>query len=107
MCFCERGSVWFAGVIGGTIGALGFYFANWESGSGRATLGKWTFGLIVLQDDNSPMPFDLAIKRFAMSSLSVLSLSGTFTMCAFQENHRALHDSVTKTKVVWRGDENQ
>ncbi|MEZ6130461.1 MAG: RDD family protein [Planctomycetaceae bacterium] len=87
--------------------ALCFYFANWESGSGRATLGKWTFGLIVLQDDNKPMPFKLAVKRFAMSLLSILSLSGTFVMCAFHPNHRAFHDLATKTKVVWRGDENQ
>lgn len=85
--------------------ALGFYFANWESGSGRATLGKWTFGMVVLQEDNTPMPFKLAVKRFATSLLSVLSLSGTFVMCAFHPNHRALHDLATKTKVVWRGDE--
>ena len=87
--------------------ALGFYFANWESGSGRATLGKWAFGMIVLQEDNTPMPFKLAFQRFGFALLSIVTLSGTFTMCAFHPNHRALHDLATKTKVVWRGDEDQ
>ncbi|MEQ9408030.1 MAG: RDD family protein [Fuerstiella sp.] len=86
--------------------ALGFYFANWESGAGRATLGKWTFGLIVLRDDNEPMSFNQALKRAALGLISIVSLSGTFVMCAFHPEHRALHDILTKTKVVWRGDEN-
>ncbi|MCP4784418.1 MAG: hypothetical protein GY878_12780 [Fuerstiella sp.] len=98
--------VFWAVLGGGTLAALGFYFSRWESGSGRATLGKWTFGLLVLQDDNEPMPFNVGVKRFAMSLLSVVSLSGTFVMCFFRPDHRALHDLATKTKVVWRGDEN-
>lgn len=97
---------YYATMIISTLTALGFYFANWESGSGRATLGKWTFGMIVLQDDNSPMPFKLALKRAAASVLSILSLGGTFIMCAFRSDHRAAHDLMTKTKVIWRGDEN-
>lgn len=87
--------------------ALGFYFANWEAGSGRATLGKWTFGMIVLQENNKPVKLKVAMKRFAFSLLSIVSLGGTFIMCAFHQNHRAFHDLATKTKVVWRGDEDQ
>ena len=85
---------------------LGFYFARWESGSGRATLGKWTFGMIVLKDDNEPMDFNHALKRAAASLISVLSVGITFLMSAFHPEHRAVHDTLTKTKVVWRGDEN-
>ena len=99
------GAYWVA-LVGSISISLGFYFANWESGSGRATLGKWTFGMLVVQDDNTPMPFNLALKRFWASMISVVTLSGTFTMCAFTPNHKALHDTMTKTKVVWRGDEN-
>jgi uncharacterized RDD family membrane protein YckC len=93
-------------LCGGTAIALAFYFARWESGSGRATLGKWTFGMLVLQDDNSPLSFKLALKRFAFSLVSVVTLSGTFVMCFFRSDKRAMHDLATKTKVVWRGDEN-
>ncbi len=87
-------------------GILGFYFSRWESGAGRATLGKWTFGMIVLREDNEPMDTNLALKRAAASLISVLSLGMTFLMCAFHPEHRAVHDTLTKTKVVWRGDEN-
>ena len=93
--------------IGGSLIALAFYFANWESGAGRATLGKWSLGLIVLQDDNSPMKFDHAIKRFCASLLTILSLGITFIMCAFHPTHRAVHDTLTKTKVIWRGDDDR
>ena len=98
------GAYW-AALVGSISISLGFYFANWESGSGRATLGKWTFGMLVLQEDNRPMPFKLALKRFWASMLAIPTLFGSFIMCAFTPNHRALHDNLTKTKVVWRGDE--
>ncbi|MCA9047756.1 MAG: RDD family protein [Planctomycetaceae bacterium] len=95
------------GALAVTIGgSLLFYFAKWESGANRATLGKWSLGLMVLQDDGQPVPFDLAIKRAAASVTGILSLGGTFIMCAFRGDHRAAHDLMTKTKVVWRGDEN-
>ncbi|MEZ6125426.1 MAG: RDD family protein [Planctomycetaceae bacterium] len=83
------------------------YFAQWESGAGRATLGKWSLGMIVLQEDNSPVPFKVAVKRFWLSLLAPVTLTGTFAMCAFNPKHRALHDLATKTKVVWRGDEDR
>ncbi|MEO1981168.1 MAG: RDD family protein, partial [Fuerstiella sp.] len=85
---------------------VALYFANWESGSGRATLGKWSIGLVVLQDDNSPMPRNLALKRFAMSVLSMIAFFVPFLICFFRTDQRAMQDLATKTKVVWRGDEN-
>jgi len=39
------GAYWVA-LVGSISLSLGIYFANFESGSGRATLGKWTFGLM-------------------------------------------------------------
>ncbi|MEP3478932.1 MAG: RDD family protein [Fuerstiella sp.] len=97
--------VYFATVGIGTIGLMAIYFGKGESGAGRCTLGKWSLGLIVLQEDGAPMPFELAAKRFFVSLLSIVSLSGTFAMCAFNPQHRALHDTATKTKVVWRSEE--
>lgn len=97
--------IYFGTVALGTIGLMAIYFGKGESGAGRCTLGKWSLGLIVLQEDGSPMPFELAVKRFFVSLLSIVSLSATFAMCAFNPQHRALHDKVTKTKVVWRSEE--
>ncbi len=89
-----------------TLGTILYYFANWESGSGRATLGKWSLGLLVMQEDNQPMPIGLAVKRTMMAWVSSLLFYIPFIICAFHPKHRAMHDTVTKTKVVWRGDEN-
>lgn len=98
---------YYALIVISTVGTMGFYFANWESGAGRATLGKWTLGLLVLQENNKPVKFKQAVNRYLASLLSVISLGGTFIMCAFHQDYRAFHDVATKTKVVWRGDENQ
>jgi hypothetical protein len=35
-----------------SLGLFGFYFSSGESGAARATLGKWSLGMIVLRDDN-------------------------------------------------------
>lgn len=97
--------IYYGTVVIGTIGLMCLYFARGESGAGRCTLGKWSIGMLVLQEDNSPMPFKLAAQRFFASLLSIVSLSGTFAMCLFNPEYRALHDKLTKTKVVWRSEE--
>lgn len=97
--------IYYATIVLGTLGLMTIYFGKGESGAGRCTLGKWSLGLIVLQEDGSPMPFPLAAKRFYASLLSIFSLSGTFAMCVFNPQSRAFHDTATKTKVVWRSDE--
>ncbi|MCR9202310.1 MAG: RDD family protein [Planctomycetaceae bacterium] len=92
------------GLLGAFVGC-GIYFANWESGSGRATLGKWSFGMMVLQENNDPMPFNMAFNRFLAALITPLTAGLAFLMVLFTPNYRAIHDSMTKTKVVWRGDE--
>ena len=93
------------GAILGTFVGVGIYFSNWESGAGRATLGKWSFGMMVLQEDNEPMPFKMAFNRFLAALITPLTAGLAFLMVLFTPNYRAIHDSMTKTKVVWRGDE--
>lgn len=88
-----------------TLIAVTLYFARWESGSGRASLGKWSLGMIVVQYNNEPMDMKLAVKRTMLAGVSQILAGIPFAICAFTENHRAMHDSATKTKVVWRGDE--
>lgn len=97
--------IFFATTGIGSILLMMVYFGKGESGAGRCTLGKWSLGCLVLQEDGEPMPFELASKRFFTSLLSVISLSGTFVMCHFHPQNRAFHDTATKTKVVWRSEE--
>jgi uncharacterized RDD family membrane protein YckC/DNA-directed RNA polymerase subunit M/transcription elongation factor TFIIS len=90
--------------VGGLI-LSGLYFARGESGAARATLGKWSIGLIVLQEDDKPVPTKHGFKRAFMALLFAIPLYAGFLACAFRPDKRALHDIVTKTKVVWRGEE--
>lgn len=85
--------------------AYTIYFSSWESGSGRATLGKWSIDLIVLQDDNSPMSSKLASKRAWATVVSAILAFVPFIICAFRPDKKAMQDTMTGTKVVWRGDQ--
>lgn len=87
------------------LGLVGFYFASGESGQARATMGKWSLGLMVLREDDMPMTRKQAFGRAASALVTALTLYIGFVMCAFRKDHRALHDLMSKSKVVWRGEE--
>lgn len=87
------------------VGIWSYYFASGESGQTRSTLGKWSLGLVVLTEEDRPMNRQLAFKRIATAYLTVLTCFFGFIMVAFRKDHRAMHDLMTKTKVLWRGEE--
>jgi uncharacterized RDD family membrane protein YckC len=87
------------------LGIWSYYFAQGESGQTRSTLGKWSLGLLVLTEEDRPMDRAAAFKRAWVSYLTVLTLFVGFIIVAFRRDHRALHDKLTKTKVIWRGEE--
>ena len=93
--------------IGGLASLIlfGMYFSLGESGAARATLGKWSLGLIVLRDDNLPQSRQQAFKRAAWSLLSQISLYIGFLICLFRPDRKALQDLMTKTKVVWQSEQ--
>ena len=80
------------------------YFSTWESGQNRGTLGKAALGIIVVDNDNQPISTRQALRRAVFCLISVLTLFIGFAMCAFQPDKRALHDLLSKTQVVWRGE---
>ncbi|MFM7055784.1 MAG: RDD family protein, partial [Planctomycetota bacterium] len=59
----------------------------------------------VLRDDDRPMSRDQALKRFFNSLVTVLTLFIGFIMCAFRPDRRAIHDKMTKSKVVWQSEQ--
>jgi uncharacterized RDD family membrane protein YckC len=97
-----------AGVLGQGVGAVaslilyGMYFTLGESGAARATLGKWSIGLIVLRDDDRPLTRDQALKRAFSAFVTSLTLYIGFLICFFRPDRKAMHDIMTKTKVVWQ-----
>ena len=88
-----------------TLALVGFYFASMESGASRATLGKASIGLMVLRDDNLPMNRQQAFGRFGSALVTYLTLCIGFLLCFFRADRKALHDLMSHTKVVWRGEE--
>lgn len=88
-----------------TLGLWGFYFSSGESGSARATLGKWSIGLIVLRDDNKPQTRQQAFARAASAFVTALTLYIGFIMCFFRADRKAMHDLMSKSKVVWQGEQ--
>jgi uncharacterized RDD family membrane protein YckC len=97
-----------AGQLGQGVGGLAslilfaMYFVLGESGAARATLGKWSIGIIVLRDDDKPLTRDQALKRVFCSFLSYLTLYIGFIICFFRPDRKAMQDLMTKTKVVWQ-----
>jgi uncharacterized RDD family membrane protein YckC len=89
----------------GTLGLWGFYFSAGESGAARATLGKWSIGLIVLRDDDKPQTRQQAFARAASALVSALTLYIGFIMCFFRPDKKAMHDLMSKSKVVWQGEQ--
>ena len=83
----------------------GFYFASMESGASRATLGKASIGLMALRDDNMPMTRQQAFGRAASAFVTALTFYLGFLLCFFRADKKALHDLMSKSKVVWRGEE--
>ena len=92
--------------IGVSLLLSGFYFASMEAGASRATLGKASIGLMALRDDNKPMARQQAFSRTASAFVTYLTLNIGFLMCFFRADKKALHDLMSKSKVVWRGEEN-
>ncbi len=84
-----------------------FYFVSSEIGQARATPGKWSLGIMVLQSNNKPMDRATGIRRTLFGFVSALSLFGGFIMCLFTPDKSALHDRLSATKVCWGGDDNR
>ena len=82
----------------------GIYFSTWESGQNRATLGKASMRIMVLTKDDEVMTSSHAFGRAAAGVLTCVTVFLGFAMCIFHPKKSALHDIITKTKVVWRGE---
>jgi uncharacterized RDD family membrane protein YckC len=97
-------------LIGIYINLLVLYY-NWmywvvqEASPIKSTLGQDGFGLIVLPEDSeAPITYKQANTRFVLRLLSQLLFGLPFLMALTNPERRALHDKLSKTRVVWKGD---
>ncbi|MGY0505714.1 RDD family protein [Luteimonas sp. e5] len=78
-----------------------------ESRVGGATLGKRALGLHVVDDTGARLSFARALARHLAGALSWLSLNIGHLLALSGPDHRALHDRLAGTRVVWRADARQ
>jgi len=80
------------------------YWAVQESSQLRSTLGKDIFGLIVVTEDDQTLSARQASFKWFLRVLWYFSFGLPFVVCAFHPEKKALHDLVTRSKVVFKGD---
>ncbi|MHC4878828.1 MAG: RDD family protein [Planctomycetota bacterium] len=81
------------------------YFVMGESGPGRATMGMKALGLTVVNEDGTfPITAGSAMVRYFGRIIGAVPLGIGLLMCAFDKEKKTLHDKLTKTKVVWKGE---
>ncbi|HWL10026.1 MAG TPA: RDD family protein [Planctomicrobium sp.] len=80
------------------------YWSVQESSQLRSTLGKDIFGLIVVTENDETLTLQQATGKWFLRTLWYFSFGLPFLMCLFHPEKRALHDLVTHTKVVFKGD---
>ena len=79
------------------------YFGMTESGISGATMGKQALGVMVIDKEGKKISKGTAFARAICRGFSALPFCGGFIMAAFGKK-QALHDMMTKTQVVWKGD---
>lgn len=82
------------------------YFVRSERAEGRgSTLGKYALGLVVTDMNRELIPTKTANARFFAKVLSGLPAGIGYLLAAFTEKKQTLHDMLTDTQVLWKGEE--
>jgi len=80
------------------------YFSLMESSDGQATIGKRILGIKVTGTGGNKISFLRATGRTFAKFLSVITLGIGFLMIAFTKKKQGLHDMISETIVVKRGE---
>lgn len=81
----------------------GMYYVRSECSAMQGTLGKRALGIIVVDMKGNRIKQNTALGRWALRFLVPFGILGGI-MAAFSEKKQAVHDSITKTQVVWEGE---
>jgi len=88
------------------------YFSVSHAGPVRATLGMEAFGLIAIVDGpkikqkelDRPMSLQKATLRWFCVELAAATGGLSFLYCVYQPEKKAVHDLISKTRIVFEGD---
>ncbi|MEX2288440.1 MAG: RDD family protein [Planctomycetaceae bacterium] len=82
------------------------YYVRSEIGNSQGTFGKSSLGLLVTDLDGNKITLTTARSRYFVRTFitPLVPFYLGYLMVCFTEKKQALHDALTKTKVVWEGD---
>lgn len=86
----------------GTLIIMFLYFPFCESSRYQASIGKYLFGMKVVDKEGKRIEFWRALARLISKGLSYMFLFIGFVMIAFSKNKQGLHDLIVGTYVVQR-----
>jgi uncharacterized RDD family membrane protein YckC len=78
------------------------YYAQMESSTYQATIGKQILQISVTRLDGERLSFARASARYFAKLLSTVTFFVGYLMAGFTEKKQALHDKIAKTVVVQR-----
>lgn len=91
-------------------GLLWVFYMNWmywavqEGSELRSTIGKDAFGLIVISEDGKHKNAKLSMKQASLRWFYRYLLYPLHFTAAFHPEKKSLHDILSKSKVVWKGE---
>jgi uncharacterized RDD family membrane protein YckC len=78
------------------------YFPLFEISSAEGSIGKYTFGMKVVDENGQRITFWRALARIISKQLSCALFFAGFFMIGLSEKKQGLHDLIVKTYVVER-----
>ncbi|MGI5865462.1 MAG: RDD family protein [Myxococcales bacterium] len=82
------------------LAALAFVYSSLFHALGGRTLGKWLFGLVVVDESGQPPRLAVSAARSLLGFVSAALLMMGFAIALFSRRRQALHDKLTRTFVV-------
>ena len=79
---------------------LAYLYFCWHWVKGRQTLGMRSWTIFVINESDTTLNWRQATLRYAASSLSLIIFGLGFVWALFDKNKQALHDHLSKTKLV-------
>jgi uncharacterized RDD family membrane protein YckC len=80
--------------------AIGVAYTTFFIGKFQATPGKMACGIIVIESEGGRVSYSRACGRYFGEIVSGITLGIGYLMVAFDDERRALHDRICKTRVI-------
>ncbi|MEM6998748.1 MAG: RDD family protein [Pseudomonadota bacterium] len=83
---------------------IAYLYYSWQWINGRQTLGMRSWGINIINDSGTTLDWKQASLRYIASLLSLALFGFGFLWALFDKNKLAMHDRLSKTKLVIEAD---